>query len=87
VARWVGGEREGPYPRGGVGYLWLARSFRWAAHALFEPLLEAEVENKLSARELFRFCAKMGPFWGGMPPVVAPEGNLGFGRKPSCPFY
>jgi hypothetical protein len=24
----TGGEREGPYPRGGIGYLWLARSFR-----------------------------------------------------------
>jgi hypothetical protein len=22
-----------------------------------------------------------------MPPVVAPEGNLGFRGKPSCPFY
>jgi hypothetical protein len=42
--RWVGGEREGPYPRG-VGYLWLARSSRWAACALFKSLLEAEVGN------------------------------------------
>jgi hypothetical protein len=24
---------------------------------------------------------------GGMPPVVAPEGNLGFGGKPSCPLH
>jgi hypothetical protein len=32
----------------------------------------------LSARELFLFCEKMGPFLGGMPPVVDPEGNLGF---------
>jgi hypothetical protein len=33
----------------------------------------------LSARELFLFCEKMGPFFlGGVPPVVAPEGDLGF---------
>jgi hypothetical protein len=31
---------------------------------------------------------KMGPFLGGgVPPAVAPEGNLGFRGKPSCPFY
>jgi hypothetical protein len=41
----------------------------------------------LSARELFLFCEKTGPFFGGVPPVVAPEGNLGFKGKPSCPFY
>jgi hypothetical protein len=29
----------------------------------------------------------MGPFFrGGMPPVVAPEGDLVFGGKPSHPF-
>jgi hypothetical protein len=31
----------------------------------------------------------MGPFFlgaGGMPPVVAPEGDLVFGGKPSRPF-
>jgi hypothetical protein len=67
VACWIGGEREGSYPRG-VGYLWLVRSFRWAACTLFESLLGVEVENKLSARELFCFCAKMGPFWGGDAP-------------------
>jgi hypothetical protein len=42
----------------------------------------------LSARELFLFCEKMGPFFlgGGMPPVVAPEGNLGFRGKAELPF-
>jgi hypothetical protein len=85
VACWVGGEREGLYPRG-VGYLWLARSFRWAACALFESLLEAEAENKLSARELFRFLRENGTILGGMPPVVAPKGNLGFGGKAELPF-
>jgi hypothetical protein len=30
-------------------------------------------------------CEKMGPF-GGMPPVVAPEGDMGFMGKPSCPL-
>jgi hypothetical protein len=54
---------------------------------MFEPLLEAEVENKLSVRELFRFLRENGTILGGMPPVVAPEGNLGFGGKPSCPFH
>jgi hypothetical protein len=84
--RWVGGEREGPYPRG-VGYLWLARSSRWAARALFKSLLVVEVENKLSACELFLFLRKNGTiFLGGVPPAVAPEGNLRFRGKPSCPF-
>jgi hypothetical protein len=87
VACWVGGEREGPHPRGGVGYLWLARSFRWAACALFESLLGVEVENKLSARELFSFLRENGTILGGMPPAVAPECNLGFRGKPSCPFH
>jgi hypothetical protein len=34
AARWARGEREGPYPRGGVGYLWLAHPFRLATRAL-----------------------------------------------------
>jgi hypothetical protein len=29
----------------------------------------------------------MGPFFGGIPPVVAPEGDLVFGGKPSLPLY
>jgi hypothetical protein len=36
VARWSRGEGEGPYPRGGVGYLRLARPSRLAARALPE---------------------------------------------------
>jgi hypothetical protein len=46
-------------------------------------MLEAEVETYLARVDFFE---KTGPF-GGVPPVVAPEGNLGFGGKPSCPFY
>jgi hypothetical protein len=42
-------------------------------------LLEAEVETCFSARE-FLFAKKWDHFLGGMPPVVAPEGNLGFKR-------
>jgi hypothetical protein len=39
------------------------------------------------ARLQVEFCEKMGPFLGGgMPPVVAPEGDLGFRGKPSCPL-
>jgi hypothetical protein len=57
-------EREGPYPRG-VGYLWLARSSRWAARALFKSLLVVEVENKLSASELFLFLRKKWDHLGG----------------------
>jgi hypothetical protein len=79
-------EREGPYPRG-VGYLWLARSSRWAARALFKSLLVVEVENKLSAFELFLFLCKKWDHFGGVPPAVAPEGNLGFRGKPSYPFH
>jgi hypothetical protein len=30
------------------------------------------------------FLRKMGPFLGGMPPAVAPEGDLVFWGKPSC---
>jgi hypothetical protein len=34
------------------------------------------------------FFEKMGPFFqgGGMPPVVAPEGDLGFLGKAKLPF-
>jgi hypothetical protein len=37
---------------------------------------------------LASFCEIMGPFFGGggMPPVVAPEGDLGFSRKAMLPF-
>jgi hypothetical protein len=27
TACWAGGKREGPYPRGGIGYLWLTHPF------------------------------------------------------------
>jgi hypothetical protein len=80
------GEGEGPYPAGGVGYPRLA---------LLRPLA-ARVPRKLT-QNLGRgvlstfamvFCEKMGPFWGGgCPPIVAPEGDLGFRGKPSFPLY
>jgi hypothetical protein len=32
------------------------------------------------------FCEKMGPLFGGMPPTVAPEGDLVFWGKTKLPF-
>jgi hypothetical protein len=76
VARRSRSEREGPYPRGGVGYLWLAHLSRLAARACLNSL-EAEVKSYLAC--FANFLRKMGPFLGGgMPPAVAPEGDLVF---------
>jgi hypothetical protein len=84
VARWSRGEGEGPYPRGGVGSLWLARLFRLAARA---PPEFARGLGRGVLSTLADFCKKMGPFLGGgMPPIVAPEGDLVFWGKPCCPF-
>jgi hypothetical protein len=84
VSRWSRGEGEGSYPVGGVGYLRLARLSRLAARAPpeFARGLGRDVLGVLAI-----FCEKMGPFWGGvMPPGVAPEGDLVFWGKPSCPL-
>jgi hypothetical protein len=84
VARWSRGEGEGSYPAGGVGYLRLARLSRLAACALseFARGLGRDVLGVLA-----NCCEKMGPFFGGAcPPVVAPEGDLGFLRKAELPF-
>jgi hypothetical protein len=77
VARWSRGEREGLYPRGGVGYLWLARPSRLAARA---PPEFARGLGRVVLSALANFCEKMGLFFlgGGMPPAVAPEGDLVF---------
>jgi hypothetical protein len=74
------------YPAGGVGY---------PRPALLH-LLAARVPRKFTqnlgrgALDTFAtvFCEKMGPFWGGggMPPAVAPEGDLVFRGKPICPL-
>jgi hypothetical protein len=84
VAHWFRGEGEGTCPRGGVGYLRLAHLSRLAARAppKFTQGLGRDVLSVLAI-----FCEKMGPFFlGGMPPVVAPEGDLVFWGKPSCPL-
>jgi hypothetical protein len=85
VARWSGGEREGSYPRGGVGYLWLARPSRLAA---LTPPESARGLGLVVLSALANFCEKMGPFfwWGGMPPAVAPECGLVFWGKAKFPF-
>jgi hypothetical protein len=84
VARWSRGEGEGSCPRGGVGYLRLARPSRLAARAPPE-FARGLVRGVLSA--FANFCEKMGPFFrGGMPPVVAPEGDFGFLGKAKLPF-
>jgi hypothetical protein len=50
-------------------------------------LPEARVESYLAyLKRDFSFCEKMGPFFGGSTPVVAPEGDLVFGGKPSHPL-
>jgi hypothetical protein len=79
VARWSRGEGEGPYPAGGVGYLRLARLSRMAARA---PPEFARGLGRDVLGVLVNFCEKMG----GMPPVVAPEGDLVFWGKPICPL-
>jgi hypothetical protein len=33
------------------------------------------------------FCDKMGPFFGGVPPAVVPEGDLVFRGKAELPSY
>jgi hypothetical protein len=75
VARWSRDEREGPYPRGGVGYLWLARPSSLAARALPES---TQGSGRVVLSALAIFCEKMGPFFGGDAPAVAPEGDLVF---------
>jgi hypothetical protein len=77
VVRWSRGEGEGLYPPGGVGYLRLARLSRLAARA---PPEFARGSGRVVLSVLADFCEKMGPFFlgGGMPPAVAPEGDLVF---------
>jgi hypothetical protein len=62
VARWAGGEREGPYPRGGVGYLWLARPSRLAARA---PPESARGLGQIVLSALANFLRKNGTILGG----------------------
>jgi hypothetical protein len=84
AARWSRGERDGLYPRGGVGYHWLTRLFCLATRALPE-FARGLGRGVLTA--IANFCEKMAFFReGGMPPVVAPEGDLVFWGKPSCPL-
>jgi hypothetical protein len=76
VARWSKDEGEGSCPRGGVGYLRLARLSRLAARAPpeFARGLSRDVLSVLA-----NFCEKMGPFfWGGMHPRNSPEGDMVF---------
>jgi hypothetical protein len=40
----------------------------------------------LSAFAVKLFCEKMGPFLGGIPPAVAPEGDLVFREKAESPL-
>jgi hypothetical protein len=85
VARWSRGEGEGPYPRGGIGYLRLARPSHLAARAPPE-FARGLGRGVLSAFAIF--LRKNGTIFfggGGMPPVVAPEGDLVFWGKPSFP--
>jgi hypothetical protein len=75
------GKGEGPYPAGGVGYLRLARLSLW----LLAPRMDSPEVWAESYSACGFFCDKMGPFFwgGGVPPAVAPEGDLVFGGKPS----
>jgi hypothetical protein len=64
VARWSRGEGEGPYPRGGVGYLRLVRLFRLAARA---PPELAQGLGRVVLCVLANFCEKWDHFWVGVP--------------------
>jgi hypothetical protein len=46
---------------------------------------KARVESYLAYLKC-GFLRKMGPFFGGIPPAVAPEGDLVFGEKAESPF-
>jgi hypothetical protein len=74
VARWSRGEREGPYPRGGVGYLWLAVFSAWPPTPCLNSL-KAKVETYLACLRIF--AIKWDHFLGGAP-AVGPEGDLVF---------
>jgi hypothetical protein len=67
-----------------MGYLWLARLSRLAARA---PPELAQGLGRIVLSVLAIFCKKWDHFFGGgMPPVVAPEGDLVFWGKSSYPF-
>jgi hypothetical protein len=65
VARWSRDEREGPYPHGGVGYLWLAHPSRLAVRA---PPESARGLGRIVLSALANFCEKWDHFLGGCPP-------------------
>jgi hypothetical protein len=75
---------EGPYPAGGVGYPQIV---------LLNPLaarVPREFTQNLGQGVLGTFatgfCEKWDHFMGGIPPAVAPEGDLVIGGKPSRPL-
>jgi hypothetical protein len=79
VAYRQSGEGEGSYPAGGVGYPRLARLCLLAARdpREFARGLDQDILSAFS----MKFCKKMGSFFGGSTPAVAPEGDLVFGAE------
>jgi hypothetical protein len=73
-----------PYPAGGVGYPRLALLHPLAAR--IPCRFSQNLGRGVLGTFVMGFCKKMGPFFGGMPPAVAPEGGLVFWRKPSRPL-
>jgi hypothetical protein len=58
----------------------------------FWPLASRVILPKLPGRDVLGafqvklFCENMGPFLGGIPPAVAPEVDLVFGKKAESPL-
>jgi hypothetical protein len=80
VASRRSGEGEGSYPAGGVGYPRLTLLHLLAAHVprKFTQNLGRGVLSTFA----MDFCEKRDHFGGGgVPPIVAPEGNLVFGES------
>jgi hypothetical protein len=87
VAYRQSGKGEGPYPVGGVGYPRLARLRLLAARVLRE-FARSPGQDVLSVFSVKLF-AKNGTIFlggGGIPPAVAPEGDLVYGEKAESPL-
>jgi hypothetical protein len=79
------GKGEGPYPTGGVGYPWLAH-LRLLAACVSREFAWSSGWDVLSAFVTRFFAKKWDNFFGGIPPAIAPEGDLVFGEKDESPF-
>jgi hypothetical protein len=85
VAYRKSGEREGPYPTGGVGYPRLALLCPLAAR-IPRKFTRSLGRNILGTFEM-KIFSKNGTIFMGCTPAVAPAGDLVFRGKPSRPLF